>query len=70
MDQKRSGSRKLLDGKEDRISELPESVLSRILSRLPIEDAVRTSVDKWEYKWTSIYNLTFDEGKSFRYSHK
>ncbi|XP_027171851.1 F-box/FBD/LRR-repeat protein At3g14710-like [Coffea eugenioides] len=72
MDKKRSRSKELLDSKKDRISELPESVLSHILSRLPTEDAVRTSVlsRKWEYKWTSIYNLTFDDRKRFRYSHR
>ncbi|XP_027060770.1 uncharacterized protein LOC113771486 [Coffea eugenioides] len=70
MDQKRSRSKELLTGKKDRISQLPESILSHILSRLPTEDAVRTSglSRKWEYKWTSIYNLTFDDGKRFRYS--
>ncbi|XP_027060754.1 F-box/FBD/LRR-repeat protein At3g14710-like [Coffea arabica] len=70
MDKKRSRSTELLDSKKDRISELPESVLSHILSRLPTEDAVRTSVlsRKWEYKWTSIHNLTFDDRKRFCYS--
>ncbi|XP_027062928.1 F-box/FBD/LRR-repeat protein At3g14710-like [Coffea arabica] len=72
MDKKRSRSKELLDSKKDRISELPESVMSHILSRLPTEDAVRTSVlsRKWEYKWTSIYNLTFDDRKRFCYSHR
>ncbi|XP_027171853.1 putative F-box protein At3g58860 [Coffea eugenioides] len=72
MDKRRSRSKELLDHKKDRISELPESVLSHILSCLPTEDVVRTSVlsRKWEYKWTSIYNLTFDDRKRFCYSHR
>ncbi|KAL3520559.1 hypothetical protein ACH5RR_018708 [Cinchona calisaya] len=60
-------------GGEDRIGNLPESILSHILSRLPTTDqAVRTSVlsRKWEYKWTCIYNLTFDDRKRAQYSKK
>ena len=55
MDKKRSRSKELLKGKADGISELPESILSHILSCLRTEEAVRTSV-------------LFDDGKRFRYS--
>ncbi|KAI9118763.1 hypothetical protein K1719_010208 [Acacia pycnantha] len=42
-------------------SELPEKVLSHILSFLPTKEAVRTSVlsKRWEYIWTSIPKLRF-----------
>lgn len=47
----------------DYISNLPEDVLSEILSRLPAKDAVRTSTlsKAWEYKWTSMYNVDIDD---------
>lgn len=52
----------------DRIRDLLGSVLTQIVSCLPTEDAVRTRAlsTEWEYKWTSIYNLTFDDGRRFR----
>lgn len=44
---------------EDLISNLPDSLISHILSFLPTKDAIRTSVlsKDWEWKWTSIYNF-------------
>ncbi|KAI4328661.1 hypothetical protein L6164_020997 [Bauhinia variegata] len=47
---------------QDIISNLPEDILSHILSFLPTKDAVRTSVlsTKWIYKWTCITNLDVD----------
>ncbi|KAL3508658.1 hypothetical protein ACH5RR_028059 [Cinchona calisaya] len=49
---------------EDRISHLPESVLTRILSRLTNKDAMLTSIQSWTWrkKWTSIFNLHFYDG--------
>ncbi|KAI3983763.1 hypothetical protein MKX01_001167 [Papaver californicum] len=42
--------------KKDRITELPEPLIHHILSFLPINSAVSTSVlsTKWRYLWTSI----------------
>lgn len=47
----------------DLISDLPQSIIEGILSRLPIRDAVRTSIlsSKWRYKWSIITELVFDE---------
>lgn len=47
----------------DLISDLPQSIIESILTRLPIRDAVRTSIlsSKWRYKWASITQLVFDE---------
>lgn len=41
---------------------LPMDVLSHILSQLPINDAIRTTVlsKKWKYIWRCHTNLTFD----------
>ncbi|KAI9091653.1 hypothetical protein K1719_028096 [Acacia pycnantha] len=46
------------------LSELPEKVLSHILSFLPTKEAVQTSVlsKRWEYIWTSNPKLLFDYG--------
>lgn len=48
---------------QDLISDLPLSIAEIILTRLPIRDAVRTSIlsSKWRYKWASISQLVFDE---------
>ncbi|PNX98277.1 F-box/FBD/LRR-repeat protein [Trifolium pratense] len=52
----------LIDAEPDRISCLPGHVTDQILSFLPIEEAVRTSVlsSKWRNKWYTIPNLVFD----------
>lgn len=48
----------------DRISDLPEDVLSHILSRLSTKEAVRTCVlsKSWEYKWRCIYSIKVEHG--------
>ncbi|KAJ0721408.1 putative F-box domain, leucine-rich repeat domain superfamily, F-box-like domain superfamily [Helianthus annuus] len=48
---------------EDYISDLPESIIETILAKLPITEAVRTSVlsSKWRYKWTTLTELKFDD---------
>ncbi|OIT33881.1 f-boxfbd/lrr-repeat protein [Nicotiana attenuata] len=48
-------------GTLNRISELPDSLLVRIISLLPTtNDAFRTCLvyKRWQYLWTSIDNLT------------
>lgn len=47
----------------DLISDLPQSILENILTRLSIRDAIRTSVlsTKWRYKWSTLTDLAFDE---------
>ncbi|KAJ9558556.1 hypothetical protein OSB04_013170 [Centaurea solstitialis] len=48
---------------KDRISNLPQHLIGSILERLPIEDAVRTSVlsKRWRYNWTTMKVLLFDK---------
>ncbi|KAH7861178.1 hypothetical protein Vadar_022661 [Vaccinium darrowii] len=48
--------------KEDRISDLPDSILSHILSKLPTKTAITTTVlsTKWKHLFASIPNLEID----------
>ncbi|XP_044493003.1 F-box/FBD/LRR-repeat protein At1g13570-like isoform X2 [Mangifera indica] len=50
-------------GQMDFISDLPQSIIENILTRLPIRDAVRTSIlsSRWRYRWATISHLVFDE---------
>ncbi|KDP33226.1 hypothetical protein JCGZ_12748 [Jatropha curcas] len=49
--------------KEDRISQLPDSLLHHILSFLNAIDVVRTSFlcKRWRYLWTSVPSLEFSD---------
>lgn len=44
------------------INGLPKDLVENILSRLPIQDAVGTSIlsKKWRYAWTGLRKLVFD----------
>ncbi|GKC44931.1 FBD-like protein, partial [Tanacetum coccineum] len=55
----------------DRLSSLPEDVLSVILSLMPTKFAVRTSIfsKRWRYAWTLTHNLEFDDTWLNSYSH-
>lgn len=48
---------------QDMISELPQSIIESILTKLPIRDAVRTSIlsTRWRYKWSDLTQLVFDD---------
>uniref|UniRef100_A0A7N0UM21 FBD domain-containing protein n=1 Tax=Kalanchoe fedtschenkoi TaxID=63787 RepID=A0A7N0UM21_KALFE len=48
---------------DDLLTDLPHSIIESILMRMPIRDAVKTSVlsSKWRYKWTKITRLIFDD---------
>ncbi|XP_042469992.1 F-box/FBD/LRR-repeat protein At1g13570-like [Zingiber officinale] len=45
----------------DRISHLPPNIIEQILMRLPLRDAIRTSIlsHDWRYAWSSIPHLAF-----------
>ncbi|KAH0711309.1 hypothetical protein KY289_007268 [Solanum tuberosum] len=47
----------------DRLSNLPKNVINSILMRLPLQDAVMTSIlsKKWRYKWCRLPQLTLDD---------
>ncbi|PSR88220.1 F-box/FBD/LRR-repeat protein [Actinidia chinensis var. chinensis] len=47
----------------DSFSDLPQSIIETILTKLPIRDAVRTSIlsTKWRYKWANLTHIVFDE---------
>ncbi|KAG5603688.1 hypothetical protein H5410_025180 [Solanum commersonii] len=55
-------SQKLIDG-EDIISDLPRNIIDCILGKMPIRDAVRTSVlsKKWTLYYSTIPELEFDD---------
>ncbi|KAI3763945.1 hypothetical protein L2E82_13943 [Cichorium intybus] len=49
--------------RSDRISALPQETIEKILSHMPIRDALRTSIlsKKWRYCWTRMPKLVFDD---------
>ncbi|XP_071698558.1 F-box/FBD/LRR-repeat protein At1g13570-like [Rutidosis leptorrhynchoides] len=46
-----------------RLSKLPDYLVESILERLPVHDAVRTSIlsRDWRYKWTTMRSLVLDK---------
>ncbi|XP_052200547.1 F-box/FBD/LRR-repeat protein At1g13570 [Diospyros lotus] len=48
---------------QDFISDLPQSIIETILTKLPVRDAVRTSIlsSRWRYKWANITEVEFDD---------
>nr|GEV31580.1 hypothetical protein [Tanacetum cinerariifolium] len=48
---------------EDVISTMPDNVITNILDRLHIKDAVKTGIlsTDWRFKWTLLTQLVFDE---------
>ncbi|KAL7616850.1 hypothetical protein Lser_V15G03039 [Lactuca serriola] len=56
--------------KEDRISNLPEHLIDSILERVPLEEAVRTSIlsKNWRYRWTTMRALVFDQHFSKKFA--
>ncbi|XP_023748227.1 F-box/FBD/LRR-repeat protein At1g13570-like [Lactuca sativa] len=47
----------------DRISALPQDTIEKILTLMPIRDALRTSIlsRKWRYCWTTMAKLVFND---------
>ncbi|KAJ0837875.1 putative F-box domain, leucine-rich repeat domain superfamily, F-box-like domain superfamily [Helianthus annuus] len=47
---------------QDFISNMPDNVVTNILDRLPLRDAVRTSIlaRKWRFRWTMLSQLVID----------
>ncbi|GER31900.1 F-box family protein [Striga asiatica] len=56
----------------DLITQLPQSIIETILTKLPIRDAVKTSIlsTKWRYKWASLTHLVFDDWSSAHYNDR
>ncbi|XP_076927944.1 F-box/FBD/LRR-repeat protein At1g13570-like [Bidens hawaiensis] len=48
---------------EDIISNMPDNVITSILERLPLQDAVRTDIlsRSWRFKWTMVSQLVLDD---------
>ncbi|KAM5564259.1 F-box/FBD/LRR-repeat protein [Rosa sericea] len=52
----------------DRISNLPNEVIDKILSSLPLKDGARTSIlsSKWRYKFAMLPRLVFDHQCTYK----
>ncbi|EYU28924.1 hypothetical protein MIMGU_mgv1a006986mg [Erythranthe guttata] len=53
----------------DLISELPQGIIETILTKLPIGDAVRTSVlsTRWRNKWALLTHLVFNDRSAIQF---
>lgn len=60
------------DQEGDLISELPQSIIETILAKLPVMDAVRTSVlsSRWRYKWACLTHLVFDDRSASQFKDR
>ncbi|KAL1829854.1 hypothetical protein ACET3Z_008266 [Daucus carota] len=49
--------------KDNNISDLPQNIIEKILTKIPIRDAVKASIlsTKWRYQWTAMTLLVCDE---------
>ncbi|XP_076891916.1 F-box/FBD/LRR-repeat protein At1g13570-like [Bidens hawaiensis] len=52
-----------MHAEQDYISDLPQSIIETILTKLPLRDAVRTCIlsNKWRYKWATLTHLEFND---------
>ncbi|KAK1375079.1 F-box/FBD/LRR-repeat protein [Heracleum sosnowskyi] len=55
--------RRFSEKKKDVISDMPQNIKDTILTKLPIRDAVRTSIlsTTWKYQWAHMTQLVFDK---------
>ncbi|KAL3824024.1 hypothetical protein ACJIZ3_020053 [Penstemon smallii] len=60
------------DSELDLISELPQSIIEAILAKLPLRDAVRTSIlsTRWRYKWASLTHIMFDDRSASHFNDR
>ncbi|XP_047341290.1 F-box/FBD/LRR-repeat protein At1g13570 [Impatiens glandulifera] len=52
-----------MDSEADFISDLPQNIIETILTKLPIEDAVRSSLlsSTWRYRWANLTDIVIDD---------
>nr|XP_017244266.1 PREDICTED: F-box/FBD/LRR-repeat protein At1g13570-like isoform X2 [Daucus carota subsp. sativus] len=58
--------------RKDYITDLPESIIDIILTKLPIRDAVRTSIlsTKWRYQWATMTRVVFKNHVPYKSDNK
>ncbi|XP_021745274.1 FBD-associated F-box protein At4g10400-like [Chenopodium quinoa] len=58
-------------GGQDRLSSLPDDILTEILSRLPIKSAISISVlsHRWRHHWTGVTRLEFCTISTFKLNY-
>ncbi|CAH1431258.1 unnamed protein product [Lactuca virosa] len=55
--------RRKMTSRVDYLTDLPQSIIETILTKMPLRDAVRTSIlsSKWRYKWATLTHLVFND---------